>query len=109
MIFAYKVKLPLNSGGTAAIIDKTDTVLFTLFMFLYASSTITFTFLCTTFFKKANSAAAGVGIIWFLTYLPYMFISLRYEKMSLLDKILALFLNNLCKFYLKFLPLYQLK
>jgi len=95
MIVSYKIKVNLNSGGQASIIDKTDPVLFTLFMFLYASSSITFTFMCSTFFKKANSAAAGVGIIWFFSYLPYIFISLRYEKMNLASKILALFVNNL--------------
>ena len=51
--------------------------------------------MCTTFFKTANLAAAGTGVIWFFSYLPYIFISLRYEKMNLLDKILALFVNNL--------------
>nr|QUF59428.1 ATP-binding cassette transporter Abca3-2 [Brachionus angularis] len=95
MIISFKIKINLNSGGKASIIDKTDGFLFASFLFLYASSSITFTFLCTTFFKKANSAAAGTGIIWFFSYLPYIFISLRYEKMSLLDKILALFVNNL--------------
>jgi ATP-binding cassette subfamily A (ABC1) protein 3 len=95
MIFSYKIKLELKDGGEAAIIDKTDTFLFSLFLFLYVSSSITFTFLCTTFFKKANSAAAGAGIIWFFSYLPYIFISLRYEKMTMANKISALFVNNL--------------
>jgi len=51
--------------------------------------------MCTTFFKKANNAAAGVGVIYFFSYLPYIFISLRYEKMNLMTKILACFVNNL--------------
>ena len=95
MIISYKIQVPLNNGGTAAIIDKTDPFLFTLFLLLYVSSTITFTFLCTSFFKKANTAAAGAGVIFFLSYLPYIFISLRYEKMTFFDKILACFVNNL--------------
>lgn len=95
MIISYKIKVELNSGGYASIINKTDPFLFALFMFLYASSSITFTFMCTTFFKTANVAAAGTGVIWFFSYLPYIFISLRYEKMSLLDKVMALFVNNL--------------
>ena len=41
MIIAYKIKMPLKSGGHASIIDKTDPILFTLFFFLYASSIIT--------------------------------------------------------------------
>jgi ATP-binding cassette subfamily A (ABC1) protein 3 len=51
--------------------------------------------MCSTFFKKANSAAAGVGVIYFFSYLPFIFISIRYEKMNLFTKILACFVNNL--------------
>nr|UOU03312.1 ATP-binding cassette subfamily A3-1 [Brachionus rubens] len=95
MIISFKTKLPLKSGGEAAIIDKTDTFLFALFLFLYASSSVTLTFVCTTFFKKANSGAAGAGVIWFFSYLPYIFISLRYEKMTFALKVLSCFVNNL--------------
>lgn len=95
IIVSYKVKIELKHGGKASIIDKTDPGLFALFMFLYASCSVTFTFLCSTFFKKANSAAAGAGIIWFFSYLPYIFISLRYETMTLFDKIISLIVNNL--------------
>lgn len=95
MMIAYKIKIPLKDGSEASIIDRTNPVLFAIFLILYASSSITFTFLCTTFFKKANSAAAGAGIIWFFSYLPFIFISLRYEKMTLFMKIAACFVNNL--------------
>ena len=54
MIVSYKIKVNLKDGNTASIIDKTDPVLFALFMILYASSTITFTFMITGFFKKVN-------------------------------------------------------
>ena len=95
IIVSFKVKIQLTHGGKASIIEKTDPVLFGLFIFLYASCSVTFTFLCSTFFKKANSAAAGAGIIWFFSYLPFIFISVRYEKMSLFDKIVSMILNNL--------------
>lgn len=52
MIVSYKIKVTLTDGNTASIIDKTNPVLFALFMLLYASSTITFTFMTTVFFKK---------------------------------------------------------
>lgn len=95
IVVSYKVKINLKDGGKASIIDKTDPFLLALFFFLYATSSITFTFMCTTFFKKANSAAAGAGVIWFFSYLPYIFISLRYEKMTMFDKVFALIVNNL--------------
>lgn len=95
MIINFKIEVSLKDGSKASIINKTNPFLFGLFLFLYASSSITFTFLCTTLFKKANSAAAGAGVIWFFSYLPYIFISLRYEKMSTGLKLLACFVNNL--------------
>ena len=61
----------------------------------FFNSTITFTFLCTTFFKKANSGAAGAGVLFFLTYLPFIFISLRYESLNFVTKIITCFVNNL--------------
>jgi len=95
MIIAYKIPITLKDGSQASIINKTSPYLFALFLFIYASSSITFTFMCTTFFKKANSAAAGAGVIWFFSYLPFIFISLRYEKMTDTEKLLACFVNNL--------------
>jgi len=95
MILSYKINLPLKDGGRAAIIDKTDPLIFALFLLLQTSSLITFIFLCTTFFKKSNSAAAGAGIIYFLSYLPYIFISLRYEQMNFASKLMSCFVNNL--------------
>ena len=95
MMVSYKLKLTLKNEGKAAIIDKTDPALFAMFLLLHASSLITFTFLCTTFFKKANSAATGSGMLYFFTYLPYIFISLRYEQLGLVSKIASCFVSNL--------------
>jgi ATP-binding cassette subfamily A (ABC1) protein 3 len=95
MSIAYCIKLTVKGGGVVGIVDKSNPFLFGLFLFTYASSTITFTFLCTTFFKKANQGAAGTGVIFFLTYLPFLFISLRYQALDFGTKILTCFINNL--------------
>jgi len=50
---------------------------------------------CSTLFKKSSQAATGSGIIYFVTYMPNIFISLRYEQFSIVDKILFGFVNNL--------------
>lgn len=44
---------------------------------LFAIVTIVFCFLVSAFFSKAKLAAACGGIIYFLTYMPYVFISIR--------------------------------
>ena len=46
---------------------------------VFAVVTIVFCFLISVFFSKAKLAAACGGIIYFLTYLPYVFISIREE------------------------------
>ena len=95
MVFCFKYKVTLKNGSKASIIKNSDTYLLTVFFLFYASSSITFMFVCTTLFKKANSAAAGAGVIWLLSYLPFMFISLRYEKMTHFLKLAICFVNNL--------------
>jgi len=95
MIICYKIKLTLKYGGEASIIDKTDTFIIGLLLFLYASSLITFIIMCSTFFKKSNNAAAATGIIYFMTYMPHMYISLKYEKLTFFTKMLTCLVNNL--------------
>ncbi len=43
----------------------------------------------------ANSAAAGTGALWFMSYLPYAFIQPRYETMSRGSKMASSFLHNI--------------
>jgi ATP-binding cassette, subfamily A (ABC1), member 3 len=95
MCIAYQIKVEVKGGSYASIVNRTDWFIFSFFLFLYASSTITFTFMCTSFFKKANNGAAGAGVIFFFSYLPYIFISLRYEEMSLGLKLILSFVNNI--------------
>ncbi len=95
MIISFKIRVPLKDGGYAAILNETNPGILCLFFFAFLSGTITLTFVATTFFKKANSAATGAGCIYFFSYLPYIFISLRYQKMTLFDKCVSAFISNL--------------
>ena len=56
-----------------------DPLVVWLFLMVFAVVTIVFCFLISVFFSKAKLAAACGGIIYFLTYLPYVFISIREE------------------------------
>lgn len=49
---------------------------------VFAVVTIVFCFLISVFFSKAKISSACGGIIYFLTYLPYVFISIREEAGS---------------------------
>ncbi|XP_052239441.1 ATP-binding cassette sub-family A member 2-like isoform X2 [Dreissena polymorpha] len=44
---------------------------------LFAIATISFCFLISTLYSKAKVAAACAGIIYFLTYVPYMYVAIK--------------------------------
>ncbi|CAF1219331.1 unnamed protein product [Rotaria sordida] len=91
----YIVKIPLKSGGSSSIIGESDITLVFFFLFSYSITSICFMFLISTLFDKANSAAAGTGGIWFLSYLPYAFIQPRYETMTRVAKLATCMLHNI--------------
>nr|XP_058969338.1 ATP-binding cassette sub-family A member 2-like [Pocillopora verrucosa] len=61
------------------VLYYSDPVIIWLFLMTFAVVTIIFCFLISVFFSKAKLASACGGIIYFLTYLPYVFISIREE------------------------------
>ena len=63
-------------------------------MLIFAITSISFCFLMTVFFSKANSAATGAGIIWFVTYSPFFFLQLRYATLTRTDKLISCLFSN---------------
>uniref|UniRef100_A0A5F8G8K6 ABC transporter domain-containing protein n=1 Tax=Monodelphis domestica TaxID=13616 RepID=A0A5F8G8K6_MONDO len=72
-----------------------DSSLVFIFLLCFALSSMFFGFMISTFFNKANMAVATGGCIYFITYLPYLFISSRYNQMSLDQKLAACLLSNI--------------
>lgn len=70
-------------------------VVFVLFV-LFSISLITFCFFLSTLFAKANVAAAAGAIIFFLAYVPYMFIQNSFEDLSQGQKQAACLLAPTC-------------
>ncbi|CAF3876784.1 unnamed protein product [Rotaria sp. Silwood2] len=91
----YIVKVPLTSGGSSSVIGESDITLVFFFLFTYSITSICFMFFISTLFDKANSAAAGTGGLWFLSYLPYAFIQPRYETMTRGAKLATCMLHNI--------------
>ncbi|UJR37958.1 hypothetical protein I4U23_030642 [Adineta vaga] len=91
----YIVKIPIRSGGSMSVIGESDISLVFFFLFTYSIASICFMFLLSTLFDKANSAAAGTGGLWFLSYLPYAFIQPRYETMTRGAKMGTCLLHNI--------------
>lgn len=75
------------------ILTYSNPFLVWLFLMEFAVATIMFCFLISVFFSKAKMAAACAGILYFLTYMPFVFISIRENaaaaKISGLTKRLA--------------------
>ncbi|XP_076053842.1 phospholipid-transporting ATPase ABCA3-like isoform X2 [Oratosquilla oratoria] len=83
-----------NGSGSLAVLDNSDPSLVFFFLIVYILCSISFCFFMSTLFSKANSAAMGAGLIWFFTYVPYMFLRPRYAMLSQQSKLLLCLLSN---------------
>lgn len=80
----------LVSTSTAKpVFDASNPLVVFMFLFFYICSLITFAFFTSTFFSKANTAAAFGGIVFFLTYIPFLFVYNKYDVLSLTAKLLT--------------------
>lgn len=76
-----------------AVLTYTDWTLLWVFMFLYSITTITFCFMMSVFFNKANLASSVAGIVWFAFYLIFVFVD--FDTMPLWSLIfLSIFSNT---------------
>eukprot|EP00794_Sanderia_malayensis_P015936 gene15936-17537_t len=73
-VIVLLMTITLKYGG---ILKYSNPVIVWLFLTLSSIATTLFCFLLSVFFSKAKLAAACGGIIYFLTYMPYVFISIR--------------------------------
>uniref|UniRef100_F6S4S8 ATP-binding cassette sub-family A member 2 n=1 Tax=Monodelphis domestica TaxID=13616 RepID=F6S4S8_MONDO len=64
-----------------------------LFLAIYAVATIMFCFLVSVLYSKAKLASACGGIIYFLSYVPYMYVAIReevaHDKITAFEKCIA--------------------
>lgn len=64
-----------------------------LFLSIYAVATIMFCFLVSVIYSKAKLASACGGIIYFLSYVPYMYVAIReevaHDKITAFEKCIA--------------------
>ncbi|XP_011822388.1 PREDICTED: ATP-binding cassette sub-family A member 3 isoform X1 [Mandrillus leucophaeus] len=88
LLFCVKVK------PDVAVLSRSDPSLVLAFLLCFAISTISFSFMVSTFFSKANMAAAFGGFLYFFTYIPYFFVAPRYNWMTLSQKLCSCLLSN---------------
>ena len=76
------------------VLENSDPFIVFLFLLCFTIATITLSFLISTFFSKANLAAAAGGILYFISYLPYPFLIIWDEHLDYLHKLLGSLLSN---------------
>jgi len=97
------IMLSVSFGVNGKMLNQSDGFLVFIFLLLYIISTIMFSFLVSTFFYRANIAAAAGGILWFVTYIPYFFLAQSYNEMSRSSKIAGCLDFNVAMAYGSFL------
>ncbi|XP_075880377.1 phospholipid-transporting ATPase ABCA3 [Nelusetta ayraudi] len=77
-----------------AVLSYSDPTLVFVFLLMFTVTTISFSFMISTFFSRGNVAAAAGGFIYFLSYLPYLFLWPRYDLLSHSQKVSACLISN---------------
>uniref|UniRef100_A0A3P8WEF2 ATP binding cassette subfamily A member 3 n=1 Tax=Cynoglossus semilaevis TaxID=244447 RepID=A0A3P8WEF2_CYNSE len=77
-----------------AVLSYSDPTLVFVFLLVFTVATINFSFMISAFFSRANVAAAAGGFIYFLSYLPYLFLWPRYDLLSQAQKVSACLISN---------------
>ncbi|KAJ3601486.1 hypothetical protein NHX12_032454 [Muraenolepis orangiensis] len=85
-------KLKVSPKG--AVLAYSDPSLVFVFLIVFAVATINFSFMISSFFSRANVAAAAGGFIYFLSYLPYLFLWPHYDLLSHAQKVAACLVSN---------------
>lgn len=70
-------------------------VVFVLLL-LFAINIIAMSFMFSTWFSKSNVAAAAGALLFFLSYIPYLFIQNSFETLSRSEKLAACVLGPTC-------------
>uniref|UniRef100_A0A672RSN6 ATP-binding cassette sub-family A member 3-like n=1 Tax=Sinocyclocheilus grahami TaxID=75366 RepID=A0A672RSN6_SINGR len=93
-IFFVTVLICVKVSPNGAVLTYSDPTLVFFFLLVFAVSTINFSFMISAFFSRANVAAAAGGFIYFLSYLPYVFLWPRYDLLSHAQKVSACLISN---------------
>ena len=94
VLIVMVLKIPWNPDTDYSVFTYSDPTVILVFMMLYMCATITFCFAVSVFFSKANTAAAVAGLIWFVSYSPYLYVAPWYDTLTISTKLLLSFASN---------------
>jgi hypothetical protein len=75
--------ISIHCSQFGKVLENSNFLLVFIFVFSFSLATICFSFLISTFFSRANLAAACGGFIFFACFLPYNFLNLDNQDYSL--------------------------
>uniref|UniRef100_A0A803VV33 ABC transporter domain-containing protein n=1 Tax=Ficedula albicollis TaxID=59894 RepID=A0A803VV33_FICAL len=93
-VFFVTVLFCVKVSEQGAVLTNSDPTLVFTFLAIFSISSISFNFMVSTFFSRANVAAAAGGFLYFFSYIPYFFISPRYDLMSHSQKLASCLISN---------------
>ncbi|XP_058509003.1 phospholipid-transporting ATPase ABCA3 [Solea solea] len=93
-VFFVTLLLCIQVSPNGAVLSYSDPTLVFVFLLVFTVATINFSFMISAFFSRANVAAAAGGFIYFLSYLPYLFLWPRYDLLSHAQKVSACLISN---------------
>ncbi|KAM6957907.1 LOW QUALITY PROTEIN: phospholipid-transporting ATPase ABCA3 [Aplochiton taeniatus] len=93
-VFFVTLLFCIKVSPNGAVLTNSDPTLVFVFLLVFAVATINFSFMISVFFSRANVAAAAGGFIYFLSYLPYVFLWPRYDLLSHAQKVSACLISN---------------
>ncbi|KAG1683907.1 ATP-binding cassette sub-family A member 3 [Nymphon striatum] len=76
------------------ILRNSSVFVLLLFFTIIIINVISFSFLLSVFFSKGSSISTASGLLFFVAYLPYVFVQSRYETLSLSEKLLLSLIGN---------------
>uniref|UniRef100_A0A8C4QFV7 ABC transporter domain-containing protein n=1 Tax=Eptatretus burgeri TaxID=7764 RepID=A0A8C4QFV7_EPTBU len=84
----------VQTGVNGAVLSHSDPTLIFVFLLLFLVATIFLSFMLTTLFNRANLAAKVGVFIYFMSYVPFFFITTSYKFMTLSEKLASCILSN---------------
>ncbi|XP_068100526.1 phospholipid-transporting ATPase ABCA3 [Hyperolius riggenbachi] len=93
-VFFVTLLLCIQVGGQGAVLTRSDPTLVFAYLMSFAISTIAFSFMISSFFSRANMAAAAGGFLYFFSYIPYFFISMWYVMLTHSEKVVSCMISS---------------
>ncbi|XP_055297532.1 phospholipid-transporting ATPase ABCA3-like isoform X2 [Sitodiplosis mosellana] len=92
------LKIPMFDSSIA-VFTNSDWSAIWVFLFVYSITMSTYCFVLSVLFSRANTSAAVAGLVWFISYMPYVFLSINHLELPLIAEIFACLSPNVAMAY----------